>query len=169
MKCRYCNIALAPLRTLTDGEFCSDEHRMAYSEEGGEETLSPPRESGLVPLGASFDPAKFESAAGEIPAGPINPSVPLEFRPKTMAAPAFSAPAEPRDIKKWFGLQERLLSLKFGAQLFNTPSRRVTPSAAEPKFPTAPVLPGAFIEEPRAAAQAGWQADEDGFAGEMDD
>jgi len=166
MKCRYCNIALAPLRTLTDGEFCSDEHRVAYSElHGGElecaESVSPPQESGLVPLGGSFDPARFVGAPGEIPTRHISPSAPLEFRPKTMAAPAFSAPAEPRDIKKWFGLQERLLSLKFGAQLFNTPSRRVTPSQSEPKFPTAPVLPGAFVEEPLAAAPPDWQADQD--------
>src|SRR5579864_7144884 len=33
MKCRYCNVALAPLRSLTDGEFCCDEHRQAF--EGG--------------------------------------------------------------------------------------------------------------------------------------
>jgi hypothetical protein len=33
MKCRYCNIALAPLRSLTDGEFCCDDHRHAFHEE----------------------------------------------------------------------------------------------------------------------------------------
>jgi hypothetical protein len=31
MKCRYCNIALAPLRSLTDNEFCCDDHRHAFA------------------------------------------------------------------------------------------------------------------------------------------
>ena len=30
MKCRYCNIALAPLRSLADGEYCCDDHRTAH-------------------------------------------------------------------------------------------------------------------------------------------
>jgi len=34
MKCRYCNVALAPLRSLTDGEFCCDEHRQAFQGRG---------------------------------------------------------------------------------------------------------------------------------------
>jgi hypothetical protein len=33
MKCRYCNTALAPLRSLADGEFCCDEHRYAFREQ----------------------------------------------------------------------------------------------------------------------------------------
>ena len=33
MKCRYCNTALAPMRTITDGEFCCDGHRTAFSAE----------------------------------------------------------------------------------------------------------------------------------------
>jgi hypothetical protein len=33
MKCRYCNTALAPLRSLADGEFCCDEHRQAFREQ----------------------------------------------------------------------------------------------------------------------------------------
>lgn len=30
MKCRYCYKTLAPLRSLTDGQFCCDEHRSAF-------------------------------------------------------------------------------------------------------------------------------------------
>src|SRR5579859_1325191 len=33
MRCRYCNIALNPLRSLADGEFCCDDHRVAFSEQ----------------------------------------------------------------------------------------------------------------------------------------
>src|SRR5580692_1038957 len=141
MKCRYCNVALAPLRTLTDGEFCCDEHRVAFAELGGNEAASPPPESGLVPLGA-----KFETVAGETPALQLKQPVPLEFRPKTMAAPAFAAPVESRETKKWFGLPQRLLSLKFSTQLFNMASKRVTPPMAEPQFPAKPMLPGAQVE-----------------------
>lgn len=33
MRCRYCNIALAPMRTLANDEFCCDEHREAFLEQ----------------------------------------------------------------------------------------------------------------------------------------
>jgi hypothetical protein len=34
MRCRYCNTALAPSRSLVDGEFCCDDHRQAFETEG---------------------------------------------------------------------------------------------------------------------------------------
>ena len=37
MTCKYCSSQLAPLRRLTDGEFCSDEHRQAYYQEHPDE------------------------------------------------------------------------------------------------------------------------------------
>ena len=40
MKCHYCNAALSSLRSLTDGEFCSDEHRHAF--ERGERSPAEP-------------------------------------------------------------------------------------------------------------------------------
>src|SRR5580658_8194525 len=33
MRCRYCNVALAPLRNLANDEFCCDEHRVAFQEQ----------------------------------------------------------------------------------------------------------------------------------------
>jgi hypothetical protein len=33
MQCRLCNVTLAPLRSLTDGEFCCDDHRRIFFEE----------------------------------------------------------------------------------------------------------------------------------------
>jgi hypothetical protein len=144
MKCRYCNIALAPLRTLTDGEFCCDEHRIAFAELGGEEAVALP-EGGWVPSNA-----KLSGVEGEALAPHLKQPVPLEFRPKTMAAPAFSAPVEAPGRRNWFRLPERLLALKFGTQLFNTASRRnVAQSKFEPQFPATPLLPGAPVE-PRA-------------------
>jgi hypothetical protein len=149
MKCQYCNIALAPLRSLTDGEFCCDEHRVAFAERREEEAIAPlPLESSLIPLHA-----KLESVSAAIPEAHPSQSVPLEFRPKTMAAPAFSAPPEPPESKTWLGLPGRLLALKFRNQLFNTADSRVAkPGAGDPKFPAAPVLPGAYVEPPMVAA-----------------
>ena len=149
MKCRYCNIALAPLRSLTDGEFCCDEHRVAFTDRDDAEAATPPPLAGsLLPLHA-----KLESATENLPAAHPSASAPLEFRPKTMAAPAFSAPVEAPDTKNWLRLPGRLLALKFRSQLFNTASPRVAPPpAAEPKFPAAPVLPGAYVEPPMFAA-----------------
>src|SRR5579864_6836552 len=57
MKCRYCNIALAPLRSLTDGEFCCDDHRHAFGEEQAARTevsLQPPPQDTLFPLAVRF-------------------------------------------------------------------------------------------------------------------
>jgi hypothetical protein len=149
MKCRYCNIALAPLRSLTDGEFCCDEHRVAFAERGEAEAIAPlPLESSLIPL-----QAKFESVSAAIPEAHPSQSAPLEFRPKTMAAPAFSAPVEAGDTNTWFSLAGGLLALKFRGQLFNTADPRVAkPAAGDPKFPAAPVLPGAYVEPPMVAA-----------------
>src|ERR1700722_965542 len=38
MRCRYCNTALAPSRSLVDGEFCCDDHRQAFDTEGDSAT-----------------------------------------------------------------------------------------------------------------------------------
>ena len=79
MKCRYCNIALAPLRRLTDGEFCCDDHRHAYNEEQAarhELSLDPPPQSALFPLAVRF--------SGAIPAEIARPLCrlePREFKP----------------------------------------------------------------------------------------
>ncbi len=38
MRCRYCNIALAPSRSIIHGDFCCDDHRTAYEAEGASST-----------------------------------------------------------------------------------------------------------------------------------
>jgi hypothetical protein len=47
MTCKYCNGRLAPLRKLTDREFCSDQHRYAFYQAQTRESdeSSPPEES----------------------------------------------------------------------------------------------------------------------------
>jgi hypothetical protein len=72
MTCKYCNGKLAPLRSLTDGEFCSDEHRQAYQglpQTGSqgypidEQRLATAFDSGVPP-----DPPKAPAPSIELPA-----------------------------------------------------------------------------------------------------
>src|SRR5579872_1322056 len=52
MTCKYCSRELAPLRSLTDGEFCSDEHRQAFHEAQSDSgNFSLPEQ----PLATAFD------------------------------------------------------------------------------------------------------------------
>src|SRR5215472_7045322 len=50
MKCRYCQVTLSPLRSLTDGEFCCDEHRAAFAHERSSQGPTPVQ--AVVPLQA---------------------------------------------------------------------------------------------------------------------
>jgi hypothetical protein len=152
MKCRYCNIALAPLRTLTDGEFCCDGHRKAYAEQGAAHNLAvPPPEVGLVP----FD-AKVERASPDSLATKASPPAPFELRPEAAVAPKFSAPAQSRDATMRLRRPDRLLALKFQGQLFNSPGAGVTGSTHEPEFPCTPVLPGVCPEPSALHSEAPW-------------
>ena len=116
MKCRYCNIALAPLRTLTDGEFCCDEHRVAFAERGvAGGHCAAAVESGLIPL-----QAKLESVSAAIPAAHPSQSgavgVPAENHGR---AGIFSPCGSPRhEDVAW--LTWPIAALKFRRPLFNT-------------------------------------------------
>jgi hypothetical protein len=137
MKCRYCNIALAPLRTLTDGEFCCDEHRQAYLEHGGPLRMPSLQEAGLVPLSEAIGRAASPALEPN-----TSSSFPVDFRPKSIAAPAFSAQADPRLAKPWFHLPERLLALGFKRQMFNSSAASQGGLQPEAEFPARPVMPG---------------------------
>ena len=83
MTCKYCSSRLAPLRSLTDGEFCSDEHRQAFREEhpgqGPEERL----------------PTAFETGPSSPPSAAPNPQAKnIVFSPQTAQADP-SAPSTP--------------------------------------------------------------------------
>jgi hypothetical protein len=47
--CKYCNNTLSPLRSLTDGEFCCDEHRQVYQREKSAQA-EPQIAQNLLPL-----------------------------------------------------------------------------------------------------------------------
>jgi hypothetical protein len=91
MRCRYCNIALAPLRNLANDEFCCDEHRDAFREQ----------QASVVP--GAFQASETD-AEPDVPAAPAEPEVPaflrrlrLKFaRPPVSIAPKI-APPIPQD------------------------------------------------------------------------
>ena len=98
MKCRYCNIALAPLRSLTDGEFCCDDHRYAFSEVQAARTevsLEPPLQCALFALNIRLP----EGRPGTTPA-PVCNMEPREFKPKVVK------PAS-RGLSPWTEAAER--------------------------------------------------------------
>lgn len=80
MKCRYCNIALAPLRSLTDGEFCCDDHRYAFREEQAaahtEVSLEPLPQETLLVL-----PLRIPGAIAAIEPLPVCTLEAREFKP----------------------------------------------------------------------------------------
>jgi hypothetical protein len=95
MRCRYCNIELAPLRSLADGEFCCDYHRDAFQKQQAalaaapqapETTAEPVVPS--APVQTEISPAlrmlrlKFPlrpPPAAEAPIAPLQPPAELAF------------------------------------------------------------------------------------------
>jgi hypothetical protein len=53
MRCRYCNIALAPSRSFVDGEFCCDDHRQRFESESP--STSSVSQKFTQPLSAAFE------------------------------------------------------------------------------------------------------------------
>lgn len=66
MKCRYCNVELAPLRSLTDGEFCCDDHRRAFQARGSSGDARSVNQSGSGK--SSFTPPATASEERQPPA-----------------------------------------------------------------------------------------------------
>jgi hypothetical protein len=116
MKCRYCNVTLAPLRILADGEFCCDEHRKAYKELAGVQPATPMlAEADLVPLDQPIEGAKPVQ-----PAPPTASVEPLQFQSKPIATSPYSSRVESQQARALLRLPERLLALKFKGQIFNS-------------------------------------------------
>jgi hypothetical protein len=63
MRCRYCNIELAPSRSLVDGEFCCDAHRQEFRGKATSEPGTPPVSPALQMLRLRFPP--LANAAAE--------------------------------------------------------------------------------------------------------
>jgi hypothetical protein len=81
MRCRYCNTALAPSRSLVDGEFCCDDHRQAFETEGASAT-QPSRQSVTQTVSAALQMWRRRFAPK--PSGPeleVAPELESEFVP----------------------------------------------------------------------------------------
>jgi hypothetical protein len=145
MKCRYCNIALAPLRSLTDGEFCCDDHRQAFSEEqataGTEVSLEPPLQDALFPLTVILP---WESP-GTLPT-PINQMEAREFKP-IVVKPASSGlspwteAAEP-DPALW----EQVFPLHFSISPADSETGFTEELPADLEFPGIIALPQCILD-----------------------
>jgi len=86
MKCLFCGVELAPLRVVSNGMFCTDQHREAYDRE--QAYFANPRgpSNSLIPL----DWWLFEPAAA-ISAAPPDPSQPVPFYPGPPQLPEIGA------------------------------------------------------------------------------
>src|ERR1700722_8473737 len=144
MKCRYCNIALAPLRSLTDGEFCCDDHRYAFHEEQAapiEVSLEPPLQGALFPLTVTLP---WESPDA-LPA-PIWKAEPKEFK-AVVAKPASSLlspwteSAEP-DPPVW----EQVLPLRFSATPADSDTGCTEELPGDLEFPGIIALPRCVLD-----------------------
>src|SRR5713226_2475911 len=109
MKCRYCSVLLAPLRSLTDGEFCCDDHREAFRELDQEivRLSSLPRADSLVRLHVALS-----KAAADVPAPPASPSEAKDFHTEMSRAVASSVQTKPSDEHIGLPAADRLLPLK---------------------------------------------------------
>ncbi len=56
MRCRYCNIALAPSRSLVDGEFCCEDHRQRFDSEATPEITESAAALSALPAQPEIDP-----------------------------------------------------------------------------------------------------------------
>jgi hypothetical protein len=96
MRCRYCNTALAPLRSLADGEFCCDEHRHAFREQpAASPEVIPEPEIPVAPPEPELSPA-LRMLRLKFPLRPprAQPAAPLTAAPEAPVEVAFSKAPE---------------------------------------------------------------------------
>ena len=139
MRCRYCKIALAPLRSLTDGEFCCDDHRRAYEREGpavgGDQAPEPAATASLLSLLAAVNPAGLEAPA----------MLELPVAPAQFAAHPTSLSGE-GTVETEMPAPDLLLRLDFASQLFDTAEDAPLEPTSDLEFPGAPQLPAITTE-----------------------
>ena len=148
MTCKYCNGKLAPLRSLTDGEFCSDVHRYAYYDEHPEEVAaeaSLPSES-FARTGTHVATAFDAGPAAEAREFSRPSGYRVSFAPKNEPAEP-AAPAEkPEDL-----IQASVAQATAEAEL--PPSTPEPETAAYPAFLEELVETPSFLDRFIGAAQ----------------
>lgn len=147
MKCRYCNIALAPLRSLTDGEFCCDDHRHAFHEDQSARTevmVEPPQRGVLFAL-----PLEFYGAIPPDTAAPIGCLEPREFKPTAVKpaagslSPMFDTTllVVPETVEPDPPVWEQVFGLQFSAAAANAETGIAEDLPAGLEFPGIIALP----------------------------
>jgi hypothetical protein len=82
MRCRYCNNALAPMRSLTDDQFCCDDHRIAFESAGTAGEIPEPEpkiSAALRMLRLKFRPKTSRIVEAEVPASEVEFAPMLEL------------------------------------------------------------------------------------------
>ena len=120
MKCRYCNNTLAPLRSLTDGEFCCDEHRMAFEWEASDKRsedneIEEAEESAAASAEAETLP---EAALVETEGEPVSEAVESSEPAEQIEQPVASALSEPSPEYRTEAAEEQFAATTVGFSSF---------------------------------------------------
>ena len=125
MECRYCNSTLSPLRSLIDGEFCCDEHRIAHRDE---QLKNAPTWS--TPASLSKDDAAAKAPAGEV-------AVSAEaVEPSSTEEPVYELPSSDYLLPLAFGPNAASVVDSAPARFAENPAE-----AARPRLPQADLKP----------------------------
>jgi hypothetical protein len=138
MKCRYCNVVLAPLRSLTDGEFCCDDHRETFQQLDKEivRLSSLPAGDSLVRLHVALS-----GTAADIPALAGGHSQAQDFHTQVRRAVAFNFETKLADESGGLPVPNRLLALNVTQTAAEWPEPQALAAATEPAFPGRTIFP----------------------------
>ena len=137
MRCRYCKVHLAPLRRLTDGEFCCDDHRHAYHQEHPEGESVAPEPDSVEEL---FQLQAVVPTIADPPGAAAVAADPTDFA--TLPVGASSEPSVANDLPE----SDSLLPLGFNSQLFDASEELPWQAAHGLEFPATPQLPAVATE-----------------------
>lgn len=157
MKCRYCNVVLAPLRSLTDGEFCCDSHREMFRQQAEAAVPDPaaPSANSLVHLHVAISGA-YEGMPTRSP----DVSTPQDFHPEVSRGVTFNFQAQPPDEQTGLPVADQLFPLNVDLTAAECHPVTCTSDPTEAAFSGKTMLPRntarpvsmPVTEDPQAAA-----------------
>jgi hypothetical protein len=116
MRCRYCNIGLAPSRSIIHGEFCCDDHRQAYEAEGA--SSKPVAKPVATPVATAvrepvYDAIEKLRRRFSRPAPAAEPEVPVQYLEAEKASEMTREPEpEPEPVAAFEGLETEPLEME---------------------------------------------------------
>ena len=134
MLCRLCNAKLAPLRSLTDGEFCCDEHRQSFFEEQAriDSVVAVPAQSKLISL------ERLASVAPDLTPSTINADT-SAFALEVAVPSGYTSGAPSNDRTAGLPSETQLLPLYFEQHAAGPVNKDATETEAD--FSPEPNLP----------------------------